>query len=59
MTHEQIDEVERDIHQYIERKVKEYDENYNLVSLSITRAVLSYGCNKYEEEEAARQLNNN
>ena len=49
MTREQIDQVEKDIHQYIERMVSETGENYNIVSLAISRALLSYGCKKYEE----------
>ena len=45
MSKELIDSIEKEMHDYIERKVAETGEDANMVAIAITRAVCMYQLN--------------
>lgn len=49
MSKELIDSIEKEMHEYIERKVAETGENAYAVTLAITRGVLIYELNNFKQ----------
>lgn len=49
MSNEIIDSIEKEMHAYIERKVAETGEDAYAVTLAITRGVLIYELNNFQQ----------